>query len=175
MLNPIMQLELISVLRTKRMLVLQCVLICVFTLLVLVRWPSEPRVALSGARSQQVFRLFGYGLLTTLLLLLPVFPATNIVREKKRGTLALLLNTPLGPWRIYIGKLLTVLALAGIVLSLSLPAAAACYALGGLSLTAEFPGPTAASLCYRQASLSYRQASLCYPQAWSLCYPQALS
>jgi ABC-type transport system involved in multi-copper enzyme maturation permease subunit len=139
MLNPIMQLELISVLRTKRMLVLQCVLICVFTLLVLVRWPSEPRVALSGARSQQVFRLFGYGLLTTLLLLLPVFPATNIVREKKRGTLALLLNTPLGPWRIYIGKLLTVLALAGIVLSLSLPAAAACYALGGLSLTAEFP------------------------------------
>ena len=140
MTNPILQRELVSLLRTRRMLVLQCVLICVFTLLVLVRWPSEPRVALSGARSQQVFRLFGYGLLATLLLLLPVFPATNIVGEKNRGTLVLLLNTPLGPLRIYIGKLLTVLAFAGIVLALSLPAAAACYALGGLSLTAEFPG-----------------------------------
>lgn len=140
MINPVVQRELVAVLRTRRMLVVQCALICVFTLLVLVRWPSEPRVALSGVRPQQVFRLFGYGLLTTLLLLLPVFPATNIVREKKQGTLALLLNTPLGPWRIYTGKLLTVLALAGIILALSLPAAAACYALGGLSLTAEFPG-----------------------------------
>ncbi|HEY2253174.1 MAG TPA: ABC transporter permease subunit, partial [Planctomycetaceae bacterium] len=139
MLNPILQRELVAVLRTKRMLVIQCVLICVFTLLVLVRWPSEPRVALSGARSQQVFRLFGYGLLATLLVLLPVFPATNLVREKNRGTLALLLNTPLGPWRIYFGKLLTVLGLAGIILAFSLPAAAACYALGGLSLTVEFP------------------------------------
>jgi ABC-type transport system involved in multi-copper enzyme maturation permease subunit len=139
MLNPIVQRELVAVLRTRRMLVVQCVLICVFTLLVLVRWPSESRVAMSGARPQQVFRLFGYGLLATLLLLLPVFPATNIVREKNQGTLALLLNTPLGPWRIYIGKLLTVLGLAGIVLALSLPAAAACYALGGLSLTTEFP------------------------------------
>ena len=142
MINPIVQRELVAVLRTKRVLVLQCVLICVFTLLVVVRWPSEARVALSSARSQQVFRLFGYGLLTTVLLLLPVFPATNIVREKNRGTLALLLNTPLGPWRIYFGKLLTVLALAGIMLALSLPAAAACYALGGVSLTAEFaPAP----------------------------------
>ncbi len=139
MLNPLLRRELVAVLRTKRMLTVQCVLICLFTLLVLVRWPSEPRMALSGARSQQVFRLFGYGLLTALLLLLPVFPATSLVREKNRGTLALLLNTPLGPGRIYIGKLLSVLGLAGIILALSLPAAAACYALGGISLTVEFP------------------------------------
>src|SRR4029079_15987907 len=82
---------------------------------------------------------FGYGLLATMLLILPVFPATTIVREKNGGTLALLLNTPLGPWRIFFGKLLTVLGLAGIILALSLPAAAACYALGGVSLTGEFP------------------------------------
>ncbi|HLJ09692.1 MAG TPA: ABC transporter permease subunit [Planctomycetaceae bacterium] len=139
MASPILHRELVSILRTRRMLVFQCLLIFLFAALVIVRWPTEPRVALSGARPQQVFRLFGYGLLTTLLLVLPVFPASNIVREKNRGTLALLLNTPLGAWRIYVGKLMGVLGLAGILLSLSLPAAAACYALGGPSLTGEFP------------------------------------
>lgn len=137
--NPIVYRELVTILRTRRMMVLQCGLICFFSLLVIVRWPSEGRVDLAGLRSQQVFRLFAYGLLSTLLLLLPVFPATNIVREKKQGTLALLLNTPLGAWRIYSGKLVGVLALAAIVLALSLPGAAACYALGSLSLTGELP------------------------------------
>jgi len=139
MADPIMQRELLSVFRTRRMFLFQCGLICIFAGLVIVRWPSDQHVALSGTRSQDVFRLFAYGLLTTQLLLLPVFPATNIVGEKNRGTLALLLNTPLGPWRIYMGKLLAVLGIAGIILVLSLPAAAACYALGGLSLTGEFP------------------------------------
>ena len=92
MVNPIVSRELATILRTRRMLIFQCGLICIFALLVIVRWPSEARMAASGARSQQVFRVFAYGLLTTMLLLLPVFPATNIVREKRQGTLALLLN-----------------------------------------------------------------------------------
>lgn len=139
MINAILHRELVTVLRTRRMMLFQVGLIAVFIILVMIRWPSDNRMDQAGVRSQQVFRLFTGGLLTTLLLLLPVFPATNIVREKKQGTLALLLNTPLGPARIYFGKLLGVLALAGILLALSLPAAAACYALGGLSLTSELP------------------------------------
>lgn len=135
MANPLIQRELITTLRQRRMLFLQAGLAAAFSLLVLLRWPTEPRMALSGTRSQEVFRLFAYGLLSALLLLLPVFPATSIVRERNSGTLALLLNTPLGSWRIYFGKLLAVLGLAGLILSMSLPAAAACYALGGVSLT----------------------------------------
>ena len=134
MANPIIQRELVSSLRQRRMLVLQCGMAIAFALLVIIRWPTDPRMALSGTRSQEVFRLFGYGLFSALLLMLPVFPATSIVRERNSGTLALLLNTPLGPWRIFIGKLIGVLALAGLILMLSLPAAAACYALGGISL-----------------------------------------
>lgn len=133
MLSSLIVRELVTLLRRRRMLILQVGLLAFFTLLIAVRWPTESRVALSGQRSQEVFRLFSYGLLATLLLLLPVFPATNIVREKQQGTLALLLNTPLGPWRIFFGKLLAVLALAGIILAMSLPAAAACYAMGGLT------------------------------------------
>ncbi len=133
MLSALVHRELITVLRQQRMLLLQIGLVAFFALLVAVRWPTDARVALSGVRAQQVFRLFSFGLLGILLLLLPVFPATNIVREKQQGTLALLLNTPLGPWRLLFGKLLAVMALAGIILALSLPAASACYAMGGLS------------------------------------------
>jgi ABC-type transport system involved in multi-copper enzyme maturation permease subunit len=139
MMSAILHRELATLLRARRMLFFQVGLIVVFVMLVMIRWPSDNRVALAGMRSQQVFRLFGYGLMATLLLLLPVFPATNLVREKRQGTLALLLNTPLGPARIYFGKLLGTLGLAGILLALSLPAAAACYALGGISLTTELP------------------------------------
>lgn len=137
MANPLVRRELITLLRKRRMVLLQCGVAVAFALLVIVRWPTDPRMALSGSRSQEVFRLFAYGLLSTLLLMLPVFPATNIVRERSAGTLALLLNTPLGPWRIFIGKLLGVLGIAGLVLVLSLPNAAACYALGGISLRGD--------------------------------------
>ena len=32
-----------------------------------------------------MFRLFGYGLLATIVMLVPVFPATSVVREKTWG------------------------------------------------------------------------------------------
>ncbi len=134
MLNAMIHRELTTLLRRRRMVVLQVGLAVLFTVLVAIRWPTDARVALTGTRSQQVFQLFAYGLLATILLLIPVFPATSIVRETKQGTLALLLNTPLGPWRIFTGKLIAVLALGGIILAMSIPAACACYAMGGLSL-----------------------------------------
>jgi ABC-type transport system involved in multi-copper enzyme maturation permease subunit len=135
--NPIFARELAGTLKLRRVWLLQCALAVLFSLLIWLRWPTDARVAESGGRAQEVLRLFSYGLLATMLLLLPVFPAISIVREKLRGTLALLLNTPLGPWRIYGGKFAGVLALAGLVLLLSLPAAAACYAMGGVSLSGD--------------------------------------
>lgn len=137
MLNAILRRELLTPLRRRRMMVFQIGLATVFGLLVVLRWPTDGHVALTGVRSQEIFRLFSYGLMATLLLLLPVFPATSIVSEKQRGTLALLLNTQLGAVRIFIGKLLAVLALAGMILAMSLPAAGACYSMGGLSLYAD--------------------------------------
>ncbi len=134
MLSALLRRELLTPLRRRRMAVFQIGLATLFGLLVVVRWPTDGQVALSGARSQQIFQLFSYGLMATLLLLLPVFPATSIVSEKKSGTLALLLNSPLGPLRIFAAKLLAVLSMAGMILAMSLPAAAACYCMGGLSL-----------------------------------------
>jgi ABC-type transport system involved in multi-copper enzyme maturation permease subunit len=106
-------------------------------LLVIFRWPTEARVGLSGAQAQESFRLFGYGLLGILLLLVPALPATSIVREKRQGTLALLLNSPMSPWAIYAGKLAGSLSLVVLPLLMSFPAAAACYAMGGISFWSD--------------------------------------
>jgi ABC-type transport system involved in multi-copper enzyme maturation permease subunit len=133
--NPIIQREFTGLLRQKRTIVLQCGVAAVLTLLIALRWPSEPHLALSGGRSQEIFRLLCYGLLGAVLLLLPVFPATSIVGEKKQGTLALLLNSPLGGWRIFVGKMTAILGFAAILLMLTIPAVAACYALGGVSFS----------------------------------------
>lgn len=137
MFSALFKRELISFLRRRRMIVFQLGLAALFGLLVLIRWPTDGNSALSGLQSKQIFRLFAGGLMAILLLLLPVFPATSIVSEKKRGTLGLLFNSPLGPIRIFSAKWLAVLSLAGMILAMSLPAAAACYCMGGLSLTSD--------------------------------------
>src|SRR5438067_6496709 len=123
--------ELLEALRTRRVLALQLGLALGCALLVLVRWPTGGTADLSGARSLQVLRVFGYGLLAGILLLVPAFPATALVREKVKGTLQLLLNSPLPPRSIYLGKLGGVLGFTAILLVMTFPAAAACYALGG--------------------------------------------
>src|SRR5438445_7239987 len=129
--NPIIRRELLEVLRTRKAAALQLGLGLACALLVLVRWPTGDVADLSGARSLEVLRVFGYGLLAAVLLLVPAFPATSLVREKVKGTLALLLNSPLRPWSIYAGKLGGVLGFAAVLLVMTLPAAAACHALGG--------------------------------------------
>ena len=137
MTNPVLQRELVGILRTRKALAMQVGTAIVCTLPVVFRWPSEPRVGLSGAQAEEVFRLFGYGLLACLLVLVPAVPATSIVREKARGTLALLLNSPMTSWSIYFGKLAGVLGFALLFLAMSFPAAAACYAMGGISFAGD--------------------------------------
>ena len=129
--NPIIRRELLEALRTRRAIALQVGLALACALLVLIRWPTGGTADLSGERSLQVLRVFGYGLLAGVLLLVPAFPATSLVREKIKGTLALLLNSPMRPRSIYLGKLAGVLGFTVVLLVMTLPAAAACYALGG--------------------------------------------
>jgi ABC-type transport system involved in multi-copper enzyme maturation permease subunit len=135
--HPIVRREFIGTLRKRRAVVAIVGTAVAFVALVVLRWPTDARVDLSGAQSRQVFRIFGYGLMASLLLLTPAFPATSMVREKRRGTLALLLNSPMKPWSIYGGKLVANLGFAVLLVLMSVPAAAACYAMGGVSLAGE--------------------------------------
>src|SRR5438128_3133366 len=128
---PIIRRELLEWLRTRKALALQLGLGLICALLILVRWPTEGVGELSGARSLEVLRVFGYGALAGILLLAPSLPATTIVREKMTGTLALLLNSPLTGRSIFLGKLVAALGFTVILLLMTLPAGAAWYALGG--------------------------------------------
>ncbi len=132
--RPIIRRELLELLRTRKALALQLLLASACALLVLVRWPTGGIGDLNGARAIEVLRIFGYGALAGLVLLAPAFPATAIVREKATGTLALLLNSPLSPWSIYLGKLGGALGFTLLLLLMTLPAAAACHTLGGASV-----------------------------------------
>ncbi len=138
--NPVLQRELTGFLRQRWSMVTLCGLPLLLGLLIALRWPTDERIAVSGTRSLEIFRLFTGGLLMTMLFLFPVFPATALVKEKRSGTLALLLNSPLGPWRIYFGKLIGEVGIALLLLLLSLPAAVACFTLGGVSLMREVAG-----------------------------------
>jgi ABC-type transport system involved in multi-copper enzyme maturation permease subunit len=132
--NPIVRRELVGILRTRRAASVLVLCAAFFAGLIALRWPSDARVDLSGFQSRDVFELFGYGLLSTVLLLAPIVPALSIVREKQSGTLALLMNSPMTRWSIYWGKLSSCLGLVLLLLAISLPAAAACFAMGGISL-----------------------------------------
>jgi len=135
--NPIIQRELIGFLRTRWSLAIQVACPLAFAALVLARWPTDQHTDLAGHRAIEVFRVLGLGLLALLLLLSPALPATAIVRERMKGTLAQLLNTPMRPWSIYLGKLAGAMGYTVLPLLLSLPALGACYAMGGLALVRD--------------------------------------
>ncbi|MFM7291595.1 MAG: ABC transporter permease subunit, partial [Planctomycetia bacterium] len=130
----ILRREFLAILRTRWVVPTIVAAAGCFAALVLWRWPAAGIVDLSGSQSREVFRIFALGLFTAVLLLVPAFPATSIVRERLQGTLLLLLNSPLSPAAIYFGKLLAMLLFAALLACTSLPAVAACYAMGGIDL-----------------------------------------
>jgi ABC-type transport system involved in multi-copper enzyme maturation permease subunit len=129
--NPIVTRELLGLLRTRTAVGVLVGCAAVTAALVVVHWPAGGVADLGGGAALGLLRGLGYGLLAGLLLVLPAFPAAAIVRERVRGTLALLLNSPLSPTSIYLGKLGGVLGFTAVLLLMTLPGAAAGYALGG--------------------------------------------
>lgn len=138
--NPILRRELLDRLRSIRAFASILTVAFGAALLVILRWPSDATLDVVSQGSLQVFRPLAFGLAVAIMTLVPAFPATALVRERRRGTLALLLNSPLRPWDIYFGKLVSNVLLACILVSVSLPALAACFAMGGLSLQSHI-GP----------------------------------
>ena len=135
--NPVIARELLGLLRTRRSIAILAAVAVAFSLLIIARWPSDGVVDLSGATSRDVFRVFAYSLTAAVALLVPVFPSTSIVQEKQTGTLALLLNSPMGPVAIYCGKLIAALGFVLLLLSATVPATVACFTLGGVALLDE--------------------------------------
>lgn len=129
--------ELLDRMRASRTIASILACAAMASLLVWLRWPTDSRLDLVSQGAVQVFGPLAYALAAAIFLLVPAFPATALVGERRRGTLALLLNSPMSRIEIYLGKLASNFVLATIIISVSLPALAACYAMGGLSLTGQ--------------------------------------
>ena len=132
--NPVLRRELFSRLRSPKTFLAIVSVAALTSLLVLLRWPTDATVDLVSQGALEVFRPVAFALAIALMMLIPAFPATALVSERRRGTLALMLNSPTTPWQIYIGKFSGNVLLAFVILSVSLPALAACYAMGGISM-----------------------------------------
>lgn len=137
MTNPIIQREFIGLLRRPPAFLLQVLLAGLLALLVALRWPADAQVNLSGEETLAVFRIFGYGLFTMTIAFAPLFPAVSIVRERQAGTLTLLLNSPLSPLSVLTGKLVGGVGYTLVLLVMSLPAAAACWSMGGIAFASQ--------------------------------------
>jgi ABC-type transport system involved in multi-copper enzyme maturation permease subunit len=133
--NPVLYRELLGRLRSPKTMFAAIAIAAISSLLVILRWPSDATVDLASQGAMLVFRPVAFAVAIAVMLLMPAFPATAIVGERKKGTLALLLNSPTSTTHVYIGKLLGNVLLGCVLFSVSLPAILACYAMGGVSLT----------------------------------------
>ena len=132
--NPIVRRELIGALRKPNVAALEVAWLAVLAAVIVLRWPAGGRVNLAGTQAQQVLSLLSWTILVGMMLVAPAFPAASVVAEKRTGTLALLLNSPLSPAAIYFGKLIGALGLPIILMLLTIPGMTACFAMGGVSL-----------------------------------------
>ncbi len=135
--NPIITRECISQMRKPAALWMQFIWMLALAGMVVLRWPHSGRVDLSGDQAREVLAIFGWTLLAGLMVIVPAFPAASIVAEKRSGTLALLLNSPLSPWQIFVGKFIGSIGFSLLLLAISLPEAVACYVMGGVSIVAQ--------------------------------------
>jgi ABC-type transport system involved in multi-copper enzyme maturation permease subunit len=129
--------EIASVLASRWASALVAAPFLLLSVLVIARWPTAGEVDVAGLRARNLFALIGYVQLGCVLLLVPAFPATSIVRERRSGTLALLFNTPLRGPEILLAKFLGAMICVALPLVMSLPAVAACYAMGGIDLVPD--------------------------------------
>ncbi|MCP4173316.1 MAG: ABC transporter permease subunit [Fuerstiella sp.] len=136
----IVERELPSLLRTKQTLWIFVIVALTFSATVLLKWPSTSTADLSGVQARAVFRGLAYSMFVTVVLVVPAFPATGLIREVRRRTMELLLNSPLRRSEIFVGKLVALAAFAMVLLTVTLPAMACCYAMGAISPTDDVLG-----------------------------------
>lgn len=133
----IVERELLGLLRLRRSLAILVTVAIAFALVVVLKWPGNGTVGLTGEAPRAVFQGLAYAMLAAALLVIPVFPATSLVREVQRRTLELLLNSPLSRLSIYFGKVVAMLGFVVLLLLCTLPAMMCCFAMGGLNLFGE--------------------------------------
>lgn len=133
--NPVLQRELLVNLRTNRAFLLLAIYQLLLAAVVLVAWPTDERLDLTGQprSAQKLVNLFFLGQYVIASLMAPSFAAGTITGEKERHTYEMLLASPLRPGAIVIGKMVASLTHIGMLILASLPIIVLCLPLGGVS------------------------------------------
>src|SRR5262245_43333610 len=104
--NPVLQKDLISLLRLKRVAAVQVLFVAVLAVMVLGSWPQEGVVgAGSGFRGGDQFLLgLTLGQIVLLILFVPGIAAVSVSGEREQNTLEMLYASRLKPREIIAGK-----------------------------------------------------------------------
>ncbi len=134
--NPVLQRELLVNLRTGRAFLLLALYQLLLAVVVLVAWPTEERLDLTGnpQSARKLVDLFFLGQYVIASLMAPSFAAGAISGEKERRTYEMLLASPLRPGAIVLGKMVAALTHIGMLILASLPIIVLCLPLGGVSV-----------------------------------------
>lgn len=132
--NPLLNKEFRQRMRTTRApLVITIYLVCMalLTFFMLYENVQGQFALLLPARSEQVFLVVSLLQMLVAAFLTPAFAAGAISGERERRTLAVLLTTPLSPWNILIGKVLSSSALLALLVIVTLPLYSLVFLFGG--------------------------------------------
>ncbi|MDW8343524.1 MAG: ABC transporter permease [Verrucomicrobiae bacterium] len=132
--NPILQRELISLLRARATVVLVWVYLVLLGGLVLWMWPETGVYSLAARTSRSLLVVFTVTQVLLVVVYAPAFAATSITLEREQNTYDLLFATRLRPFQIVIGKLGASISTLLMFVVLALPLFATCFFLGAISV-----------------------------------------
>lgn len=156
--NPVLQRELSSYLRSARTYALEALVLSLLGLLVVAAWPPERKIdVLNPLAAKRLIELFFAGLFALASLSAPALAATALTGEKERKTYEMLLASALEPGKIVRGKWLASLAPSLVLTIASLPLVMLCLPLGGISFyeaAAAALSTLAAAACFAMIGLA---------------------
>jgi ABC-type transport system involved in multi-copper enzyme maturation permease subunit len=122
--NPVLQKDLLGLLRLKRVAAIHLVFIGVLSALVLATWPQQGIVAVAAQGRDALLLGLVVGQLMLLVLIVPGVAAVSIVGEREANTLEMLYASRLSAAQIIVGKVLSSLGVPLLLLATGLPFAA---------------------------------------------------
>lgn len=133
--NPVLQKELLTWLVSRKSFLIQLAFMAVLALSVIYFWPTDDQ---PGSQHQIGRTLFNNFFTTQMILavaLVPAVAASSISVERERGSLDLLLTTPISRWQLVLGKFVSTVTFMVLVFLCTAPIMVVCFLLGGFSLS----------------------------------------
>jgi ABC-type transport system involved in multi-copper enzyme maturation permease subunit len=163
---PLLQRELIGLLRTRKAFWLLLSVVALSSLLPLLAWPKREASMFLGFQSLFVFQIFFPAQLTLALLVIPAFTAGAISGERERETYEVLYSTLISPFSIVVSKTLASTGYALLLIIAAAPSVCVLFLLGGMSFSTILrcyamifaAAVTAGLICMKESMRSRRTA-----------------